>query len=171
MNNYIKNYQTMTRDDDIVFFKTVLYQLYDLLQEYSNPINCELLPIITQKFMSYFQQQDTELLELILYCFGYMLQMLEDNTKSFEEFYPQLSMLLETENDKIETATLYVLTHLIHYLQYKWQIELLKIVKLPAVVERISKFGDVGRCYVVKFTNEVFNSSLFPSGDTHVYLE
>lgn len=45
--NYIKNYQTMTRDDDIEFFKIVLYQLYDILQECSRPIGCELLPIIT----------------------------------------------------------------------------------------------------------------------------
>lgn len=44
--NYIKNYQTMTRDDDIVFFKITLYELYDLLQDYGRPVNYELLPII-----------------------------------------------------------------------------------------------------------------------------
>lgn len=81
--NYIKNYQAMTRDDDIVFFKVVLYELYDQLEECIKLVNCELLPMMTQKFMLYFQSQDVELLELLLYCLGYTLQMLYDNDKDF----------------------------------------------------------------------------------------
>lgn len=29
----------------------------------------------------------------------------------------------------------------------------------------------MGRCYVAEFINVVFQNSLFPSGDTNVYLE
>lgn len=68
--------------------------------------------------MFYFQSQDAELLELLLYCFGYMLQMLENNEKNFSEFYHQLSLLLETESDRVETAAMYVLIYLVRYLQY-----------------------------------------------------
>lgn len=121
--------------------------------------------------MLYFQSQDAELLELILYCFGYTLQMLGDNNKDFSGLYHQLSMLLETENDKIETATLYVLIYMITYLQYPQQLALINSIKLPSIVERIPKFGEVGRCYVVKFVNVIFGNSLSPSNDMYMYLE